>query len=192
MEIYLIRHTRPAIAPGICYGQSDLDVAPDFAAEFTLVLDKLKHLETAVVYSSPLQRCFKLAQVVASTLNLGLVEKDARLRELNFGAWEMLVWDDIPKSEIDNWAEDYVYRSPPSGETFMGLYERATEFIKVITDGGGNQPVMVFTHAGVIRALIAAAGSCDLREVFSFPIAYASVTKLIVSKKNIRLVYSNR
>lgn len=30
MDIYLIRHTTPAIAKGICYGQTDLDVTANF------------------------------------------------------------------------------------------------------------------------------------------------------------------
>jgi len=33
MEIYLIRHTTPDVAKGICYGQTDLDVANTFEEE---------------------------------------------------------------------------------------------------------------------------------------------------------------
>ena len=27
MELYLIRHPRPQVAPGVCYGQTDLGLA---------------------------------------------------------------------------------------------------------------------------------------------------------------------
>ena len=33
MKITLIRHTRVAVPPGICYGQTDVEVAPTFPEE---------------------------------------------------------------------------------------------------------------------------------------------------------------
>ena len=60
MEIYLIRHTTPLVAKGVCYGQSDLDVTETFIPEADIIK---AHLPSNIqqVYSSPLQRCTKLA-----------------------------------------------------------------------------------------------------------------------------------
>ena len=33
MGLMLVRHTRPDVAPGVCYGRTDLDVAASFSAE---------------------------------------------------------------------------------------------------------------------------------------------------------------
>ena len=42
MEIYLVRHTTPAINNGICYGQTDVDLNFDtFESEFCDINDKL-------------------------------------------------------------------------------------------------------------------------------------------------------
>ncbi len=41
MEIYLIRHTTPKIAQGICYGQSDLELASNFDDEMASIHQNL-------------------------------------------------------------------------------------------------------------------------------------------------------
>ena len=103
MQCYLIRHTTPKVAIGVCYGQLDLDVTDSFSQEAQAVLAKFKGDHPAVCYSSPLQRCAKLAE----TLPFGRPQHDERLKELNFGAWEGQVWDDIPRHEIDHWWSDF-------------------------------------------------------------------------------------
>ena len=44
MIVTLIRHTSVAVAPGICYGQSDVDVAASFADEAAAVRQRLGEL----------------------------------------------------------------------------------------------------------------------------------------------------
>ena len=61
MTITLIRHTSVNVPSGICYGQSDVDVSGNFEFEAPIVKDKLASNRFDAVYSSPLQRCEKLA-----------------------------------------------------------------------------------------------------------------------------------
>ncbi|MDE6452561.1 MAG: histidine phosphatase family protein, partial [Odoribacter sp.] len=61
MKITLIRHTRVTIPPGICYGWSDVDVAPSFETEAGQVKKGILYERFDAVYSSPLSRCRKLA-----------------------------------------------------------------------------------------------------------------------------------
>ena len=60
MDIYLIRHTAPLVDKGICYGQTDLDVTDSFEAELEQIRPHIPG-DIKKVYSSPLQRCLKLA-----------------------------------------------------------------------------------------------------------------------------------
>jgi len=84
MEIYLIRHTTPAIAKGICYGQTDLDVTDSFEAEVMSIKEHLpKNIQA--VYSSPLQRCRKLAEAIFPKHPVQLFDD---LMELNCGDWK--------------------------------------------------------------------------------------------------------
>ena len=91
MKITLIRHTRVAVETGICYGWSDVGVAPSFETEASRVKENISNEQFDIVYSSPLSRCRKLAAFC------GFHEPilDDRLKELNFGEWEMKKWDDL-------------------------------------------------------------------------------------------------
>ena len=103
MRLSLIRHPKALVAAGICYGRSDVDVD---AQEVTRLLPLLQPLCVGhgALFSSPLQRCLRLADL------LGLaVQRDDRLREIDFGAWEMQPWNQIARAEIDAWAADVVH-----------------------------------------------------------------------------------
>lgn len=191
MEIYLVRHTTPDVVPGTCYGQSDVDVTETFLAEFDGLHPKLRHLQQPLIFSSPLQRCFKLATSVAATYSPQiLVSQDARLKELNFGDWEMQSWDDIPRGLVDVWAEDHVQHVPPNGESFQQLSSRAQAFLQDLPSQ--SEPVVLFTHAGVIRAMLGFALDLPLIHTFKLQIDYASVSKIIVEDKVTRVAYVNR
>ena len=75
MKITLVRHTSLQISPGLCYGQSDIDVGVSFWDETNQLKNKLADRQFDAVYTSPLQRCVKLA----AALNLGEPIEDARL-----------------------------------------------------------------------------------------------------------------
>ena len=60
-DIYLIRHTTPAVAKGVCYGQTDLDITETFLEEAEVIRQVLP-AGIAAVHSSPLQRCARLAR----------------------------------------------------------------------------------------------------------------------------------
>lgn len=191
MEIYLVRHTTPDVLPGTCYGHSDIDVTETFLAEFDALYPKLKHLKHPAIYSSPLQRCMKLAESVAATFSPRMaVQADARLKELNFGDWEMQSWNDIPRGLVDVWAEDHVRHVPPNGESFLQLSQRAQSFVADLQHH--ERPALVFTHAGVIRALAGYALDLPLVHTFKLQIDYASVSKIIVEERLTRVAYVNR
>ena len=87
MEVYLIRHTTPLVGKGICYGQSDLELAPGFETEWYAIQSSLPS-EIEAVFSSPLSRCRQLANLLSAHYQAPL-QFDARLKELNFGRMEL-------------------------------------------------------------------------------------------------------
>lgn len=187
MQLYLVRHTTPQVEIGTCYGQTDLALAESFEQELALVKNKLNHLAAARIYSSPLQRCAQLARQFE---HFGEVNYDPRVMELNFGDWEMMKWNDIPKGAIDVWAEEHVTKAPPNGESFHALQLRAKALLSEIV-AESTEIAVIFTHAGVIRALLAEALSLPLIHAFKFQIAYASVTKIIVEETVTHVAYVN-
>ena len=182
MIITLIRHTTLDIAPGICYGQSDIDVSSNFANEQSVLSQKLKFYEFDAVYSSPLQRCHKLSLALCADKHLNLshhqIILDERLKELHFGDWELHPWESVPRDVFDVWANDYANLAPPNGETFSQLQTRAKHFIDDVKYNTPYQHILVVTHGGLIRALIAAALELPLKRLFRITVDYASLTQI--------------
>lgn len=174
MEIYLIRHTTPKVEKGVCYGQTDLDVTESFIAEANLIQQILPTtIET--VYSSPLQRCSKLANHLFSDKKIEL-HKD--LMEINCGIWEMQYWDKIPRLNLQPWMDDFVNVSTPNGESYLQLHERVTKIFSVITKL--NTTAAIVAHGGVIRSILSYITNTPLKESFDvFSLHYGCVIKII-------------
>ncbi|MEH6695277.1 MAG: alpha-ribazole phosphatase [Hyphomonas sp.] len=150
MALTLLRHTTPAIASGVCYGMTDLDVAETFAEEARAVLNALPPPDR--IFSSPLTRCRKLAEHIAQSHALPLTV-DERLREMDFGTWEGLPWAEIPRGELDLWAEDFLHARPHGGESVAMLTERVRAALAEWHSHQGH--ALIVTHAGVIKAALA-------------------------------------
>ena len=128
MEIILVRHTTPDIEKGICYGQSDIGLVDTYKEELTAVLKQLpKDLDKYICYSSPLQRCKILAESISNTIIF-----DDRLKELNFGDWELKKWDDIERSSLDIWMNDFINKPTKNGESYINLQQRTISFLEEI------------------------------------------------------------
>lgn len=173
MAIYLIRHTTPDIAKGICYGQTDLDITGTFEQE---VSDIRPHLPENIeqVYSSPLQRCHKLARALFPQHRLQLHDD---LMELNCGSWEMQNWNDIPQPEIQPWMEDFVHVCVPGGESYTQLHERVVKRFEWISRQTPHAAIVA--HGGVLRSILSHITHTPLKTSFdAFTCHYGCVVKL--------------
>lgn len=150
MATVMIRHTRPQVADGVCYGQTDLDVAEDFIAAADAIIAALPR--PATIVTSPLRRCAKLAERIGAAFDLD-VTADTRLMEMDFGRWETRAWADIPRTELDDWARDFYQARPHGGESVAQLDARVKAAIADLA--AAPSPTLMVTHAGVIRAALA-------------------------------------
>ncbi len=178
MKLTLIRHTALQVASGLCYGQSDIDVAVSFHDGLATLKTALIDTKFDAIYTSPLQRCTKLANGLAGALNMGDTQEDIRLKELHFGDWEMQAWDDIPRDIFDAWANDYANLAPPNGESFTQLQQRGISILDEMLAKHRNESIAVITHGGMIRAYLAHVLNMPLKGLFRFNVDYASVTEL--------------
>lgn len=180
MNIYLIRHTTPKVAPGVCYGHADVDVADTFGHELEKLQPKLSHVAQPLLISSPLRRCLKLAEEVAKHLETSDVQTDNRLMELNFGDWELKNWADIPQGVVAEWSDEHIRQAPPNGESYVQLHARAKHFFEELSTLKDIEHVLVFTHAGVIRALVSELLGMPLTAAAGIAVDYGSVTHILV------------
>ncbi|MGO4382547.1 histidine phosphatase family protein [Pseudoduganella sp. RAF53_2] len=152
MGLILIRHPAPQVAPGLCYGSSDLPPDPAALAACHASIGAALPpdlLRAAPIWTSPLRRCTELAALLAATPGRPAAAiPDARLAELHFGAWELRAWDDIPRAEVDAWAADLLHYRPGGGESVLDAARRVQFFLRELTG-----PAIVVCHAGTIRLM---------------------------------------
>ncbi|WP_321289494.1 alpha-ribazole phosphatase family protein [uncultured Sunxiuqinia sp.] len=157
MKLYCIRHTKVDVPPGICYGQSDVGLAESYPTEQIAVLQQIPSVIFDRVYSSPLSRCRMLADDLFPEYEITC---DDRLKELNFGNWELHQWEEISQTdEAKAWFDDFVHVRCPRGEAFIEQIERAESFIIDLLEQPHDH-VLLVTHGGILRSL-----DCLLNEV---------------------------
>jgi len=154
MALWIVRHARPLIAAGICYGV--LDVQADSAATDHAARELADTLPTGVALRvSPLARCQQLARALCALRADLQARTDPRLREMDFGCWEGVAWDAIPRAALQAWTDDF-------GNHRFGGAESSNEVLmrvaRVWDEDHADHDAVWITHAGVARAARLLAG----------------------------------
>ncbi len=135
MKLYLTRHgeTDWNLAARI-QGSTDIELnatgirqAEELAA--ALIREQIHPLK---IYSSPLKRAEKTAQVLSDALNVP-VEVLSGLTEINFGSWEGLTWDEVREHYEEDylrWRKERRYERPTQGESYQELLERVVPALR--------------------------------------------------------------
>ena len=162
MQLIFVRHTRVGVAPGTCYGWSDVPVASTFEEEASRVADLLERKAPFdAVFTSPLTRCTLLAE----RCGFAHARRAERLKEMHMGQWEMLRYDDIDDPHLQTWYADYLHERTTGGESFQDLRQRVGSFLDSLRTLPYRR-VLIFTHAGVIVSAGLYAGLFDEAEAF--------------------------
>ncbi|WP_298932895.1 histidine phosphatase family protein [uncultured Ramlibacter sp.] len=150
MKLWLVRHAAPCVEAGICYGSTDLpsDAAATAQAAFQLAAVLPQGLALA---TSPLQRCEQLAQCLRELRADLPLKSDARLAEMDFGAWEGRRWDAIGEAALAQWTADFWQHHPGGGESLAQFMARVGAAFDDSVRAGRD--AVWITHAGVIRAV---------------------------------------
>ena len=174
MEIYIIRHTSVNVPAGYAYGQTDVPLNISFKNEAENVKKQLEGLCFDKVWSSPLSRCLQLAEYCGCK-NIIL---EHRIKEINFGEWEMKSWNEIssdPRSEA--WFADWIHTPTPQGESFQSQYDRVCEFLDEIRKENANR-IALFTHGGVQTCARVYNGEYPLEEAFKHVLPDGTIIKI--------------
>ncbi len=152
MEIILIRHTSVSNPKKLCYGDTEMPLSSNFYEEAASIKLSLQDYIPDQVFCS----CTERTQALASYLEFQNPIIEARLNEINFGAWEQKPWDEIPPQELNLWMYNYLYQKPPSGENYYEVENRILDFLKDLQKAAleNLNKVVIITHAGPIRCLL--------------------------------------
>lgn len=177
MKVILIRHTSVDVPSGTCYGQTDVPLRSTFPEEAKNVKAQLTHyVALDKVYTSPLSRCTRLA----TYCGYPDARRDARLLEMNFGAWEMQRYDEICDTHLEEWYADYLHQPATDGESFEEQLKRVSSFLDELRKKN-YQRVAVFTHGGVIVCALIYAGLVRPEEAFSHVPSYGGIISISLS-----------
>ena len=167
MKLWLVRHARPMIAPGVCYGVTDMLADAQATQASAMALAEVLPAGLSV-YFSLLQRCEHLSQYLKGLRPDLTLIPDARLVEMDFGSWEGVRWNDINKAAIDEWTADFFYFRFGGKESVFELMQRVRQVLQE-TSQTHTEAVWI-THAGVIRAVnLLAQGQFELTSAMQWP-----------------------
>lgn len=175
MKITLIRHTSVDVPKGICYGYTDVPLKETFPEEAAVTHKNISTKSFDVVFTSPLSRCTRLAEYCGYPHAI----RDARLKELNFGEWEMQRFEHITDPRIQEWYNDYLNVPATGGESFMMQFQRISAFLDELKQHD-HENVAIFAHGGVLICAQIYAGILKAEEAFHSIAPYGAVIEIEV------------
>jgi alpha-ribazole phosphatase len=147
MNLYLIRHPKPAVAAGVCYGQLDLALAEAVEPLAQRLRQQLP--DQFSLFSSPLLRARLLAEA------LGQPSVVPALKEIDFGAWEGQTFAAIGEG-LANWEKNPLGFAAPGGESPRQMAARVLRWwqICVAPLQNSDQTLVIVAHGGPLRVLL--------------------------------------
>ena len=157
-RVVLVRHAS-AEGQGDFLGQRDAPLSALGRRQLPAVARKLREYEVDAIYCSDLSRTRVTAAAIAGRRN---IRPDVRpqLREMDFGRWEGLSWDQVAEQFpvlAKRWVSARSSPAVPGGEPMARFKTRVTRELKRIVRARPGECVVVVTHAGVIRVVLGAA-----------------------------------
>ena len=149
MNLSVWRHPKPLDAAGRCIGRTDVPVDRRKAKRLAHRVRQWarRHGAPHVVVTSPLQRAACVGRWLA---RWGWQHRiDARLSELDFGAWDGQAWNAIGAEAVDAWCADFAHHAPGGGEAVDALLRRCGSFLAA---QAASDARCVVAHAGWISA----------------------------------------
>lgn len=183
MELHLIRHPKPDVPPGVCYGQSDVGIvepAADVARRLRPLLP-----EAFELFASPLARARLLAE------EFGAPRLDARLKEIHFGDWEGLPFTALGAA-LDEWSRDPLGFRAPGGESAREMGARVLAWLDELVATAPPHPVVVVAHGGPLRVIAGHLLGLPAERWLGLDFACGHATRLDVESWGVVLKWFNR
>ena len=140
-----------------------------------------------VIVSSPYARCREYAQKLAKEKPCELLILD-NFKEMDFGRWigvqQTAIWkqDSTMLKQLWDNPESFI---APSGESMTDFVDRVLDGWQEILTHYKGQSILLITHAGVIRCILAHTLNIPYKSTLAFQIGYAKYTRLHCYQYNV-------
>ena len=165
--LVLVRHAASKGA-GTFVGHKDEPLSETGRRQLHGLIRKLSGFRFHALFASDLRRALETARRAARRQNLEIQIRPG-LREMHFGCWQGLSWEQIREREpraTDLWMRNFPSQPIPGAETFAAFKTRVRSELKTIVDANMGRCVLVVTHAGVIRVALADALGMKDKNIF--------------------------
>jgi broad specificity phosphatase PhoE len=153
--VFFIRHAETDMAGTFC-GHSDPPINTRGREQIQELISALNDEVIECVFTSDLERAVSTAEILADAFGVSCIKKP-NLREIYFGSWEGLMWEQIQERDeayARRWTETYPNLPAPGGESFADFQTRVgSEVTKIFNETDWRQAAVV-THAGVMRVIL--------------------------------------
>jgi broad specificity phosphatase PhoE len=161
-------------------GWIDMNLSPNGKRQAKILADYLRHKTIDAIYASPMKR---VQQTLAPTLKRNRHGQTimSGLREIDFGAWTGLGWQEVEdqfKFQSHEWLDEIESRGVPDGESGKVFRQRVEPCVQEILARHPGQNVAVFCHGGVIRMILAILLKLPLPKTNHFDVEYAGITQV--------------
>lgn len=134
-------------------GQTDIPLNETGKQQAALAADRLVHETWDGIYASDLARARQTAEIISDRLGVKILGLDARLRERGFGSLEGTLYG---TRNVEWAAKDGRNGAGASDvESESAIVERGLGFVNELTTRMAGKKVIVVSHGGFIRRLLA-------------------------------------
>ena len=147
-----------------------------------------------VISSSPLSRCKTFAEALAEKHSIPM-KVDNRLKEVGFGSWEGRERAEIQKNnaeEYEAFYRDPINCRPDGAEPWDVFFQRVASVYDEVAKKHIGKHVLIVTHAGVIRAVMAHVLGISPEVAYRIQIANAGITRFRQDNYGAKLEFHNR
>ncbi len=137
-------------------GQKDVALNETGREQARALAEQAAGEDVVALYTSPLIRAAETAAIVGERLGLQ-PRPDDRLKEVDVGAWQDRLKDDVEHEDPDSWAaflragDGFRF---PGGESFAEQQERVIAALVDVTQRR-ELPALLVCHRGVVRCALA-------------------------------------
>lgn len=176
MQLLLIRHALPLRSePG---EGSDPVLSEEGVAQAKRLPDALKRFPVARLVSSPQRRALQTAQPVADALGM-TVDVDERLAEYDHGLSHYTPIEEASEADVKRLISGHL----PGDVDEPAFIARVNAGIDDLVEAAGHdETVAVFSHGGVINALVHTIMKTE--RLLCVQVDYAGVTRLLSSRRS--------
>ncbi len=178
-RLFLVRHAEvEARYHRIFGGRIDMDLSPLGYTQAGKTADYLKRFNFNRIYASPMKRVQQTVKAI-SEHSPAPIEILEGLREVHFGAWTGLGWQEVfDRYQLSayEWLRAIDHGLIPDAETGNEFHARVDACLTQILRESRGHDVAVVCHGGVIRMLLAILLGLPLPKTAGFEIDYASIT----------------